>query len=121
MNLKIIHMKTIGIQRKKLISLIIVILICFAFSTSCEVEDKEYKPVEFLKISGVTSVTANSTKDYYTFYIDNTNYAWSVPAGSSITSGQGTSHITVLFGDAGGILSVEAAGMSDEIEITIIE
>jgi len=114
-------MKTIGIQSNRYISLIILILCCFVFSTSCEVEDYEYTPIEYLKISGVSSVTANSSKEYFTFYVKEGNYVWSAPQGASITSGQGTSRVTVLFGDSGGTLAVEAAGMRGELEISIME
>ena len=114
-------MKTISIQYNKLISLITLILIGFVFSTSCENEEYEYLPPTFLKISGVTSVTANSTKDYYTYYLEDANYNWSVPAGATIAQGQGTSHIEVVFGDTGGTLSVEAKGMSASIEVEVLE
>jgi hypothetical protein len=114
-------MKTIGIHSKKLIGCIAFILFCFVFSTSCEVEDKEYTPIQYLKISGVSSVTANAINDYYTFYVEEQDYVWTAPSGATITAGQGTSHVTVQFGDTGGILSVTAAGLTGELEITIME
>ncbi len=112
-------MKTITLKHNNLISLITVILVCFLFTSSCKNEEYEYLPPTFLKISGVTSVTANSTKDYYTFYLEDANYVWIVPSGSSITSGQGTSHIIVRFGTTGGTISVEAKGMKAEKAITV--
>jgi hypothetical protein len=114
-------MKTIRIHHKRLIGLMVFIFTCFAFSTSCENAEYEYLPPTFLKISGVSSVTVNSTKDYYTFYLDDTDYVWTAPAGASITIGQGTSHITVKFGatSGSGTLSVEAKGIRAEKVITI--
>ncbi len=112
-------MKSVCIKNRIVDSLAL-IFILFTFLTSCENEEYEYLPPEFLKISGVTSTTANSTKDYYTFYLEGANYAWTVPAGATIKSGQGTSHIQVLFGNTGGSLSVEADGKTASIQITIL-
>lgn len=108
------------LQRNKLIGLMAVMLVCFIFTSSCKNEEYEYSPPAYLNISGVTSTTANSTKDFYTFYIEGASYTWAVPSGSTIKSGQGTSHIQVLFGNTGGTLSVEANGMTASIQITIL-
>jgi len=116
-------MKIKGIQSIKLFRLLAVVFICFIFSTSCEyleVEDHEYSETEYLNISGATSVTPNTTQSYYTFYLDNADYVWTVPAGATIQSGQGTSQISVLFGNTGGKITVSAKGMSAEIEVAII-
>jgi hypothetical protein len=112
-------MKKIKIQTNRLTGFVLVILACMMFSSSCKNEEYEYLPPEYLKISGVFSVTANSTRDYYTFYLDNADYVWTVPSGATITSGQGSSHIKVLFGTAGGTLSVSAKGMNASVEITV--
>jgi len=114
-------MKTIKIQSSELLSFAIVISIVFLFLASCQKEENEYSPIQYLKISGASSVTANSEKDYYTFYLDDADYKWTVPNGASILSGQGTSHIKVHFGTIGGTLSVEAKGMRAEKDISIIE
>lgn len=112
-------MKTIILQRNKFIRLIAIIATCIAFSVSCEQEPVEYLPPEYLLISGSTSVTANSTVNYYTFYLDNTTYNWSVPAGATITQGQGTSQIKVKFGTTSGTISVEANGMTASKTVTV--
>lgn len=114
-------MKILGKLSIKLFTLITVVFICFIFSTSCEyleVEDHEYSETEYLNISGAKTVSPNSTQSYYTFYLDNADYVWTVPAGATIKSGQGTSQISVLFGDTGGKITVSAKGMSAEIVVT---
>ena len=58
-------------------------------------------------ISGPSSLCENATGNV--FSVVNTpgsTYDWNVPAGSSITSGQGTNSITVDFGTNGGQISV---------------
>ena len=115
-------MKIRGINGMKLVKLIIVVFTCFFFTTSCdyiEQEDYEYSEIETLNISGSTNVAANSINSYYTYYLEDADYVWTIPEGATIKSGQGTSQISVLFGDTGGTLSVEAKGMSAEVEITI--
>jgi hypothetical protein len=66
-------------------------------------------PVTFSSaINGITSVTPNQTN--VSFDVPNQScmiYAWTVPAGASIVSGQGTNSITVNFGATGGIVSVK--------------
>ena len=61
-------------------------------------------------ISGITCVAAG--QGGYTFSISPvagaTTYTWSVPAGSIITAGQGTTSITVSFGPAAGNINVTA-------------
>ncbi|MDD4192509.1 MAG: hypothetical protein PHI28_14345 [Mangrovibacterium sp.] len=101
-------------------SLAVALICCLISTTSCEVEKYDYTPIEYLKITGVSSTTANSTKDYYTFYLEDATYTWTVPAGATIKSGQGTSHISVQFGNTGGALSVEVNGMESEMTITIL-
>ena len=58
-------------------------------------------------ITGTTPVCLNSTGVIYsvTNTIGNT-YAWTVPAGATITAGQGTNQITVNFGATSGTVSV---------------
>ena len=61
-------------------------------------------------ITGSTSIVQNATAVPYS--ISNvtgaTGYNWTVPAGATIVSGQGTTNITVNFGAAGGTVSVRA-------------
>jgi large repetitive protein len=50
---------------------------------------------------------ASSTGNVYSVNaVTNATYAWTVPAGSTITSGQGTNSITVTFGSTSGNISV---------------
>ncbi len=60
-----------------------------------------------ININGITTVTVSQTG--VTYSVTNTastTYTWTVPAGASITSGQGTNQITVNFGSASGNVSV---------------
>lgn len=112
-------MKT-SIITYRLIGFITIALFCGIFCSSCEDHEYEYLPPEYLQISGVNSVVANSTADFYTFYLEDANYVWTVPSGATITSGQGTTHVTVQFGDSGGVVAVEAAGLRGELDVSIL-
>jgi xyloglucan-specific exo-beta-1,4-glucanase len=58
-------------------------------------------------ISGPANVTSGTTGVIYSVGANaNSTYNWTVPAGATITSGQGTNSITVNFGSTGGTLSV---------------
>lgn len=58
-------------------------------------------------ISGPDPVCANTTSQTYSVTNNSGNsYAWTVPAGASVTAGQGTNSITVDFGTSGGNISV---------------
>ncbi len=46
-----------------------------------------------------------------------TTYTWSVPAGATITSGQGTTSILVSFGNAAGNISVDVANPCESINV----
>lgn len=114
-------MKKKAIRSNLLVNTLAGLFICvLIFATSCQVEEYEYTPIEYLKITGVSSVTASSVKDYSTFYLEDVTYTWTVPSGAVIQSGQGTSRISVRFGNAGGTLSVAANGMESEMTITIL-
>ncbi|MGN6647499.1 MAG: glycoside hydrolase family 9 protein [Cytophaga sp.] len=59
-------------------------------------------------ITGPTTVTANQQN--VTYSVSNNNgstYTWTVPAGATIISGQGTNTIIVSFGSTGGTVSVQ--------------
>ncbi|MFN3404696.1 MAG: T9SS type A sorting domain-containing protein [Cytophagaceae bacterium] len=58
-------------------------------------------------ISGPSSVCRQSSAN---FSVENTSgsvYQWTVPAGATVTSGQGTSAVTVLFGTSAGNVTVK--------------
>ncbi len=58
-------------------------------------------------ITGNAAVCQNSSQSYSISTVTNaTNYTWSVPAGSTITSGQGTNAISVTIGATAGNISV---------------
>lgn len=66
-------------------------------------------------ISGPSSVCQNSIATFSVGSITGaTGYSWSVPAGASITSGQGTTAVTVNFGPSAtsGIISVYGTNVS---------
>jgi uncharacterized protein (TIGR02145 family) len=61
-------------------------------------------------ITGNTDVAANASCVAYSIspVTDATGYTWTVPAGATITSGQGTTGILVDFGTTGGNVSVRS-------------
>lgn len=75
-------------------------------------------------ISGPTTVCASSTGNVFSIVaMSNTaSYSWTVPTGSTITSGQGTTSITVTLGTQGGnvgVMSVNPCGESSFITRTL--
>jgi hypothetical protein len=62
-------------------------------------------------VSGLTSVNANQTGVSYSISAVSgaTSYTWTVPSGASVTSGQGTTAVTVDFGSAAGNVCVTAS------------
>jgi len=60
-----------------------------------------------ISINGLQTVSANQTNITYSVTnSSNTTYTWTVPAGATIVSGQGTNQITVNFGTVSGNVSV---------------
>lgn len=58
-------------------------------------------------ISGSTSVAPNTMATVYSVVnTPGSSYNWTVPAGASIVNGQGTSQITVNWGQTGGVITV---------------
>ena len=74
------------------------------FNTACNL------PATAGAIIGNTNIIPNSTGVTYsiTSVTDATGYTWTVPAGATIVSGQGTTGIIVDFGTAGGNISVRS-------------
>jgi len=76
---------------------------------SLEVEYvRVYSNPNSLHINGAAKVIAGQT---YTYSISNgtaSSYAWTVPSGATIVSGQGTNTINVSWGSNGGDVSVDA-------------
>jgi PKD repeat protein len=77
------------------------------------------------EIEGENLVCDNHSEDYEVADNDGSSYNWTV-TGGTISTGQGTYTITVLWGEAGvGLISVEeqsgdgCSGTSDEFEVTI--
>lgn len=79
------------------------------FPQSLEVDYvRVYNNANTLHITGATKAIAGQT---YTYTITNgtaSSYAWTVPAGATIVSGQGTNTISVTFGTTSGDISVDA-------------
>jgi hypothetical protein len=66
-------------------------------------------PASPTAVAGSTSVCEGSTATYSINPVGGaTSYTWSVPVGSTINSGQGTTSISVTFGSASGNVSVTA-------------
>ena len=59
-------------------------------------------------ISGPSSVCDNTSANYSVVSVSGVTYSWSVPNGATITGGQGTNAITVLWGLSSGDVSVAA-------------
>ena len=79
-----------------------------------------------INITGPSAVCENETGVVFTVpTLANTTYAWTVPTGASIISGQGTSSITVNFGIIAGLVSVTpttttgCAGNPDDHSVAI--
>lgn len=79
-----------------------------------------------INITGPSAVCENETGVVFTVpTLANTTYAWTVPTGASIISGQGTSSITVNFGIIAGLVSVTpttttgCAGNPDDQSVAI--
>ncbi|MFN8277651.1 MAG: gliding motility-associated C-terminal domain-containing protein [Chitinophagales bacterium] len=77
-------------------------------------------------ISGSTAICASSSGNVYSIAAVNnaTTYTWSVPAGSTITNGQGSTSITVTFGTNSGNVSVTPSntcfsGTGSSLAVTI--
>ena len=69
-----------------------------------------------VSLNGLQTVSLNqSSVSYSVTATSNTSYTWSVPAGASITSGQGTNQISVDFGSASGNVSVTETSTSCKI------
>ena len=63
-------------------------------------------------ITGPATVCSQSTGNIYTVgtILNATSYAWTYPAGSSITAGSGTNTITITFGATSGNVTVAGVG-----------
>lgn len=100
----------------------LLLLILLLFSAGCK---KHYEPggsyadPTFLKIVGGNQHPKGSTRDFYTYYMDDANYTWTVPADAQILSAQGKSTIKIKFGTNGGKITVKAKGLEGALEITL--
>jgi hypothetical protein len=78
------------------------------FPQSMEVDYvRVYNNANTLHLTGNTKAFANQV---YTYTVTNgtaSSYAWSVPAGATIVSGQGTSSVNVQWGTTGGDVSLD--------------
>ncbi|NTW32652.1 MAG: hypothetical protein HGB12_08520, partial [Bacteroidetes bacterium] len=70
----------------------------------------------------VTVFCANTSHTYTITNVPNaTKYVWTVPAGASVTSGQGTTSATVLFGNISGDICVRASNLCEISPTSCIE
>jgi beta-glucanase (GH16 family) len=63
-------------------------------------------------ISGADTVLANQIRNYTIENIPGVTYNWTVPAGATITAGQGTNTITVNWANQGGNVSVTTTAIN---------
>lgn len=88
--------------------------------TSCEDEVTVFEPTE-LAILGPEEVSPGDTATYITDRYENETYSWTVPAGATVTSGEGTPEVTVTFTAAGsGEISVAARGINGTKTVEVI-
>lgn len=82
-------------------------------------------PADAGAIAGLTNVCAGSSVNYAVATISGaTTYMWTLPAGATITSGYGTSNITVIFGSSSGDIMVfggnsSGYGNGSSIHVTV--
>lgn len=97
-----------------------------AFPTQMEVDYvRVYQPVKSIEITGNSFVQPNSQQQFSVTEISGAAYNWTVPADAEILSGQGTSEITVQWGETAGDVSVEITGSQTysatfPVEMTIV-
>jgi hypothetical protein len=73
-------------------------------------------------INGSSSVLANATGVAYSVSsTSGSSYGWTVPAGASVASGQGTASITVDFGNSGGNVGVTETNASGCVGMPVSE
>jgi beta-glucanase (GH16 family) len=89
-------------------------LLCYTVTNACGTSVSRCasltnKPATPASIAGSTSVCAGAQNLVYsTPQINNHTYTWTVPAGCTIVSGQGTNTVSVNWGNAAGSISVKA-------------
>jgi hypothetical protein len=81
-------------------------------------------PAQPSSITGSTNPCQTSSQVYSVTNVTGVSYAWTVPSGSSITAGQGSSSITVTIGPSSGNISVTPSnacgnGTSRSLAITV--
>ncbi len=83
----------------------------------------KYSPCAILSIdsiSGDTSVCEGDSAVYSITAVDSAaNYSWSVPSGSFIVSGDGTTDIVVVFGTDSGNISVSVSNACDSVSMSV--
>ncbi len=91
------------------------------FPQTMEVEYVRVYDGVFPSLNGSRSVGNQEEGSTYSIQNapDGSTYSWTVPDGASIVSGQGTSQITVDWGDTGGDIQVEVAGTCDTETLTV--
>ncbi|WPP48804.1 hypothetical protein [Catalinimonas niigatensis] len=89
--------------------------------TACEDDEvTTFEPTE-LMIIGPEEVSPGDTATYIADRYENETYSWTVPAGATLTSGDGTPVVTVTFTAAGsGDISVAARGIEGSKTVDVV-
>lgn len=82
-------------------------------------------PAQTSDISGPGTICHNGSGEYSVTNVSGITYSWTVPAGATITAGQGTSAIAVTFGTQSGVVQVtpgngcgNGSGSAKEVVVT---
>ncbi|RQO74786.1 hypothetical protein DBR43_05215 [Pedobacter sp. KBW06] len=81
-------------------------------------EEGGYEAPKTLVISGPAEVKKNNSVDFATYYINGT-YVWEVTGDATISGGQGTSKVTIKFGNTNAKVTVTVADKSLSRDITV--
>lgn len=81
-------------------------------------EEGGYEAPKTLVISGPSEVKKNNSVDFATYYVNGT-YVWTVSGDATISSGQGSSKVTIMFGSTNAKVTVAVAGQTASREIAV--
>ena len=81
-------------------------------------EEGGYEAPKELVISGPAEVKKNNNVDFASYYLNGT-YVWTVTGDAAISAGQGTSKVTIKFGNTNAKVTVTVADKSVSRDITV--
>ena len=96
----------------------LIVLAGLTFSCKKNYKDGVYEEPQSLIIAGPAAVKKGNSVDYATYYIAG-QYTWSVTGDAAISSGQGTSKVTIKFGNVNSKVTVTVAGKTTNKDITV--